>query len=256
MPLGNLHESPSGHALELPAMAECRHEQLYLIGIREQPIRSGVRRLTFQTSRGEFRAVAHTPMGAARGVVMLSGSRGDLEGPGLVYPELASRLADEGLASLRLSYRVPGDCVQCGLDTLLALQYLYDEGIEDTAMIGWSFGAAVAVAAGSVAKTVRGVAAISYVDTPGCFKGYLRPKPLLVAHGAEDRVSPCRSSHKLYSEAGPHRRLIIYPGVGHDLTPVRDSLIADLEIWTLHVFSPASWAQEVAAKRKAIAGAK
>jgi hypothetical protein len=129
-------------------MAECRHEQLYLIGIREQPIRPGLRRIRFQTSRGQFEAVAHTGAEADRGVVMLSGFRGDFEGPGLVYPELASRLADEGLMALRLSYRIPGDCVQCGLDTLLALQYLYDEGIEDVVVVGWSFGAAVAVAVG------------------------------------------------------------------------------------------------------------
>jgi pimeloyl-ACP methyl ester carboxylesterase len=236
-------------------MAECRHEQLYLIGIREQPIRPGLRRIRFQTSRGQFEAVAHTGAEADRGVVMLSGFRGDFEGPGLVYPELASRLADEGLMALRLSYRIPGDCVQCGLDTLLALQYLYDEGIEDVVVVGWSFGAAVAVAVGSVAKTVRGVAAVSYVHTPGCCTSYLRTKPILVVHGANDRISPCESSRRLYAKAGPHRRLIIYPDVGHDLTPSRNRLLVDLEAWTIGILHAASLDREGIVPQKIQAGA-
>ncbi len=206
-------------------------ERIYLVGVQEKQLAPGALKLTFQTNRGQFDALARLGRGMTHGVVML-GEYGDFAGPSTIYPELAGELAWRGFGSLRLSYRSPGDCVQCGLDALLALQYLYDEGIQHTVMIGWSFGAAVAVAAGSVGRTVRGVASLSVSTAEGCCTKYLRRKPLLVIHGEADRVAPIAGSRQLYEEAGERRRMLIYPGARHDLAEVRDTLLRDLVDWT------------------------
>lgn len=212
-------------------------ERLYLVGIQERHLAAGASKLTFQTNRGRFAAVSRIARGTDRGVVMLGDGKAELAGPGGVYADMAGVLADRGISSLRMAYRDAGDCVQCGLDTLLALQYLYDEGVERALAIGWGFGAAVAVAAGSVGRTVEAIAAISILNPSGCCNRFLRAKPILIVHGESDTVAPIDASRRLYADAGPHRRMLIYPGAGHNLMRVRDKLVQDLTGWADSVFA-------------------
>lgn len=224
-------------------MSSSYETQLYVIGIKEQRLGPDSLRLTFHTNRGDFGALARIKSDCRRGVVMLSGADGGFDGPGSIYPELAEEFMSRGIASLRLDYRAPGDCAQCGIDAVLALQYLDDEAVDDVVVIGWSFGAAVAIAAGSVAKTVRGVAAVSAVDVPGCGPKWLRSKPILLIHGDADSVAPLEVPRRIFLEAGTVRQLIVYPGAGHELVEARDRLRDDLLKWALTALSAEPVAQ-------------
>lgn len=216
-------------------MSVCRQDQLYLIGIGQTTVGPNLQRLTFHTTRGDFNALAHLKKGVRQGAIELGDRGTGLDGPGSIYPQLANELLDQGIGSLRLACRSPGDCAQSAIDVLLALQYLDDEGIRDVVLVGWSFGGAVALSAGSLGKTVRGIAAISTTDVADCCLRRLHSRPLLLLHGDCDRVSPVEVSRRVYFRSGEPRRLIVYPGAGHSFDEVRDQLRNDLKNWVLSV---------------------
>lgn len=215
-------------------MSTCYDDRIYVIGISEKRVEPHATHLSFHTTRGDFQAIMHMPHGARQGVIMLNGEEGGLDGPSWLYPGFAEDLFGHGVASLRMDNRVPGDCVQCAIDALLALQYLDDEAVHDVVLVGWSFGGAVALSAGSVARTVRGIAAISSVDVANCCVKRLQSKPVLLLHGEEDQVSPVEVPRRIYSEAIGSKRLILYPGAGHNMAEARPQLHKDLMKWVLH----------------------
>lgn len=212
-------------------MAKCSQDKLYVLGVTEKRISRDLLQITFNTTRGPFDAMYHNRKGISQAVIMLGGANGGLDGPGSLYPKLADELLNSGIGSLRLNYRVPGDCVQCAVDTLVAVQYLDDESIHDLMLVGWSFGSAVAISSGAVARSVRGVVAMSPLNVAGCCARRLRQKPILVIHGEEDSISPITIADRLYCEADEPRKLIIYPCTGHTLEEAGPKLIADIGEW-------------------------
>jgi len=163
-----------------------RGDQLYLIGVREQAVTDDCTRVTFFTTRRDLTAFACRLRSSRKAVILL--------GPDIDDPEVRSqldRLAEEiggkGVGSIRLDYRYPGDRAQCAIDALLACQYLDDEGISDVLLVGWGFGAAVALAAGSVGRIVSGVAAIHPPDLPECCLQWIGKRRLFLVEG--DRYS-------------------------------------------------------------------
>lgn len=214
-------------------MAKCSQDKLYVLGVSEKRLSQDLLQITFQTTRGQFDALFHTRKGINRAVIMLGGANGGFDGPGALYPKLAEELLNCGIASLRLNNRAPGDCVQCAVDTLVAVQYLDDESIHDIVLAGWSFGSAVAISSGSVARSVRGVVAMSPLNVAGCCARRLRRKPILVIHGEEDTVSPVTVADRLYSEADEPRQLIVYPCTGHTLEEAGSKLVTDIKDWAL-----------------------
>ncbi|MEN6355641.1 MAG: hypothetical protein ABFD83_01005 [Armatimonadota bacterium] len=210
---------------------------IYVIGVEERSLEEHLKSLTFHTTRGDFEALLHTCATSRKGVIMLGGYSGGFDGPGSVFADLSQKLFDSGITSLRLDYRHPGDCVQCGIDTLLALQYLDDDAIHNVVLLGWSFGGAVAITAGSLARGIRGVAAISTIEVADCCAKRLRSKPLLLIHGESDLTSPVAWPKRIYSLAEGPRDLIIYSGVGHDMQAVGGRLVKDLANWILHTLS-------------------
>ncbi|MCE5199466.1 MAG: dienelactone hydrolase family protein [Armatimonadota bacterium] len=218
-------------------MPDYSADKLYVIEVTEQRISEDVKRLVFRTTRGEFDAVLHGSSRTGKGIIMLGGDRAGVDSPSDVYLNLASRLMEEGITSLRLSFRDSEDCVQCGIDTLAALQYLDDESVGDVLLLGWSFGGAVALAAGSLARNVRGVAVISTLDDVDCCYKRLGPKPVLIVHGEIDDISPVEWPKRIYDRLTGPRRLIIYPGAGHDLREVREQLVSDIRDWVTGILA-------------------
>lgn len=216
-------------------MARCREDQIYVIGVEERRIGGDARHLIFRTTCGDFDAIARLGRGIRQAVVMLGGGRGSVAGPSSIYPELADELYSRGIGSMRITYRQPGVCAKCAIDTLIALQYLDDEGVPDVVLAGWSFGGAVALATGSIARTVRGVAAISTLDVADCCVRRLRARPVLLLHGEADSASPVEVSRRIYDESFEPRKLIVYPAAGHRLREVRRRALEDLLAWSTDI---------------------
>lgn len=220
-------------------MSICQDERLYVIGIDERSVDGNLRRLAFRTTRGDFEAIIHLRKGMDKGVIMLSGLMGGFAGPDGMYAELARELFDCGVTSMRLDYRVPGDCAKCAIDALLSAQYMDDEGVRDLVLLGWSFGGAVAIAAGSMARMVRGVVAVSSTDISGCCIKWLQSKPVLLLHGGQDKVSSPEVSRRIYIRSRKPSQFAVYPGAGHDLGEVRERFRDDVKRWILATLNAA-----------------
>jgi len=212
-----------------------RDDKMYVISVRETSVEPRLARLCFNTTRGSFEAFYHSAPMLSKGVVLIGGVEGNPDGPDSLYPELARDLLACGVVSIRLVYGEPHDCRQCGLDTLVALQYLDDEGIKEIAMVGWSSGGAVALSVGSLAKNVGAIAAMgTQAISNGCIRR-LRSKSVLLLHGGSDTVCPVRIARAIHDGLLGPRRMIVYADAGHFLEEVRPRLLDDLRDWLMGV---------------------
>jgi len=164
-------------------------------------------------------------MRASRQAVILLDSYSDDPQAAAELDQIAHDLGGQNIGSMRLDYRFPGDCAQCAIDALLACQYLDDEGISDVLLVGWSFGAAVALAAGSVGSTIRGVAAIHPVKLPDCCVHWMGRKRLLVMDG----------------RGGGD---IVIPGAHRSITPIHRYSRSELVDWIASTFESLRARQE------------
>ena len=124
------------------------------------------------------------------------------------------------------------------MDTLVAIQYLDDEGIKDIALVGWSFGGAVALSVGSCAKNVSAIAAIStQAVSSGCIRR-LGSRSVLLLHGGADSVCSVKIPRAIYDGVTGPRGMIVYAEAGHGLHEVRRELRCDLRDWLIGALSP------------------
>ena len=101
------------------------------------------------------------------------------------------------------------------------------------ALIGHSFGGAVAINAGTLSPLVTTVVALSSQLAGAHVAGELAPKPLLLIHGDADTILPHESSQALYDRAGEPKILKILPGVGHRLSEAADEVFDLVRDWLL-----------------------
>ena len=217
-------------------MSVCYGDQLYVIGIDETSAGKDVTNLVFRTNRGNFTATLRARKHTRASLILLGDSdekRTDLFS---ITPELANDLLSKGIGSLELHYREPGDCVQCAIDSLVAVQYLDDEGVCDIVLAGCAFGGAVAIAAGALARIVRGIIAVSTMGVADCCIKRVENKPMLLISGAKDTVTPLDVSRRISAGLPECRKLVIYPETGHDLSAAKDFLRRDVLEWVIGLF--------------------
>ena len=204
-----------------------------LIDVTRVQLEDGQEGVTIETSGREVRGVLH-PAPGNTGIIWVCGAAGGLDGPSFgIYVNLARELATQGVASLRLDFRIPGDLPMCVLDVLSGTDFLVQEGIERVALVGHSFGGAVVIIAGVLSRTVRAVVGLSSQTYGAQRVGKLAPKPLLLIHGERDQNLSPECSRNIYEWAKEPRELVIYPDNGHFLRECHDELFALLEEWLL-----------------------
>lgn len=194
--------------------------------------------LSLESSRGEIHCRYHRPAGTPHGAVLLvGGTDGGLDGPAdSIYAALAERLADDGIAGLRLDFRLhtaPGVLGEAIHDVFHGLDYLAKEGITRVGLVGHSFGGAVVIATALQRSEVAAVVTLS-TQTAGV-EGVQRlaPRPLLLVHGsADDRLPPACSEY-VYAMAREPKELVIFKGARHSLRQCRGELLELLAQWLL-----------------------
>ena len=183
--------------------------------------------LEIETTRGTISAALQPCEGTTGCAIFIGGAiAGGGDGPtGGVYLRLSRELVARGVTSLRIGYRDPGEFGECVLDTLAACSFLRGIGAERAAIVGHSFGGAVAIKAGGLSPLAAAVAALSpqrhgtsEVDSLG--------KPLLLVHGSADTVLLPQASRDIYERAREPKRLVILEGGGHGLREVADDVHA------------------------------
>jgi fermentation-respiration switch protein FrsA (DUF1100 family) len=149
----------------------------------------------------------------------------------MLYPRLGLELPRKGITVARVNYRAPNDFNECLLDTLAALTFLKGTGHGRAAIIGHSFGGAVAINSGTLSPVATAVVAISSQLAGAHVVGDLAPKPLLLIHGTADDILPARSSELIYERAGEPKRLMLFEGADHRMSGKGEELFALVDEW-------------------------
>ncbi len=151
--------------------------------------------------------------GEEAATLFLGGALGGLSGPAHgLYHKVARRLG-----GVRIHYRKPGHLEDCLFDVLLVHHLLSRRGVERVALVGHSFGGAVAIGAGVLlGPATAGVVALS-TQVPGTDGVDRLVAPILLVHGDSDGVLPDLCSRNVYERATSSRSrdLVVLPGEGH-----------------------------------------
>ncbi len=189
------------------------------------------RTIQLRTTRGEIPLIMHSHQTQSRAVLCVSGARGGFDGPALLYARLGRDLPSQGIVVARMSYRLPDEFDECLLDTMAALAFLQGVGVERVALIGHSFGGAVAINAGIRSPLVVTVIAVASQLYGAYGVAELAPKPLLLVHGTADTILPDLSSRLLYENAKEPKTLKLFEGADHRLNPIGAELHDLVTAW-------------------------
>jgi hypothetical protein len=202
------------------------------LGFQTALLPGNVKRVIINTSQGDIPCLFHHCEGETGGVIWVGGALGGVDGPSYnIFSSLSEELVEEGISSLRLHYRIPGDLEECVLDTLMGVRFLERLNITRVALIGHSFGGAVVIMAGALSPKVTAVVGLSSQTLGAQLVGRISPKPLLLVHGERDRNCPVKCSHLIYEWANEPKELVIYPTSGHFLRECHDELHDLLKSW-------------------------
>ena len=192
---------------------------------------AGARKLYLHTSRGDIPVIMHAAEKASRAVLCVCGAIGGFDGPAMLYPRLGLVMPHTGFAVARMNYRQPNEFDECVLDTLAALTFLKSVGYDRVALIGHSFGGAVAINAGTLSPVFTTVIAVSSQLAGAHVVAELAPKPLLLIHGTADTVLPDECSRVLYERAREPKTLKLIEGADHRLSRHGEELFALVLDW-------------------------
>jgi pimeloyl-ACP methyl ester carboxylesterase len=205
---------------------------LELRAVDREPFEDGIERVGIQTDQGTIECRYHVSQSGDAAVLWVFGAGGGLGGPaGGLYIRLAGYLQSDGVASLRLDYRIPGQLNPCVLDVLAGINFLESEQRRQIVLVGHSFGGAVVINAAALSPSVIAVAALSSQTLGAGAVAELSPRPVLFMHGEADEVLPAQCSRDLYDRAGEPRQLVLYPGCRHGLDECRNDVDHDLMRW-------------------------
>ena len=101
---------------------------------------------------------------------------------------------------------------------MAGLSFLKGIGHQRVALVGHSFGGAVAIAAATLSPLAVAVVAISSQLDGAHNVNQLAPRPLLLIHGTADTVLRDESSRLIFERAGEPKTLKLFSGANHGLT--------------------------------------
>ena len=209
---------------------------LEITSVQSHVLENKQEQVVINTTEGKIECILHLADGDCA-VIWVCGALGGTDGPSFgIFRILSEKLVDDGLTSLRLNYRLPGDFDECVLDVLTGVDYLKSRGKNKIVLVGHSFGGAVVIEAGVMSPDVKAVVGLSSQTYGVKQVAELSPRPLLLIHGERDRNLSVRCSQYIYEWAREPKELVIYKNNGHFLRESHKELQAKLKEWILDKF--------------------
>ncbi len=195
----------------------------------------GYQAVTLATQRGEVRCRYYAADETKRGVVWIGGVGGGWDTPARdLYPRLAAELTGEEVLGLRVRFRHPGEMEDCVFDVCAGLAYLQKRGAKKLAVVGHSFGGAVAIQAAARMPAVTAVVALAPQSHGGDLAATLGPRcALLLVHGKDDEILPPTCSEHLHAIAVEPKKFLLFSGARHVLDEVADRVHREIRNWLL-----------------------
>lgn len=202
--------------------------------------------VVLQSARGPVETRFYCRPDMDCGAVYLGGVGGGFDTPANgLYPALCTGLMPSRVCGLRVRFRDSRNLDESVSDVLTALRFLHQKGVQDTAIVGHSFGAVVAARAAAnshrhasfvravvlLATQAHGVESLADLE-PTC--------GALIIHGTADAVLPPSCSEYAYRIAHEPKKLMLYPGASHSLDEVASEVRMEVRTWVLDRIRP-SW---------------
>lgn len=211
-----------------------------VLAVQDVQITPRLRHLELFTRGGLLTVLWHGPKDADAALIACGGAMGGLLGPANgLFQYLGDVLGDDGIATLRVSYRRPNDLEACVTDAGAACEMAVAEEARQLVIMGHSFGGAVAVnCAAFVGDLAPGVVTLS-TQSAGCeIAPAISDRELLLVHGGRDELLPVWASEVVKEMAGTGE-LVVYPTAGHLLLECEDELKELLPGWIRRVLGKA-----------------
>jgi alpha/beta superfamily hydrolase len=204
-----------------------------ITGIHSEKQGKKQKHVVISTTDGNIECIFHNA-GGARGVIWLCGALGGFDGPSFgIFKILSERMVTDGFSSLRLHYRYPGDFEECVQDVLTGIDFLKQKRIDKVAIVGHSFGGAVAIQAGTISREVKAVVGLASQTYGAQRVAELAPRPLLLIHGERDRNLSVDCSKYIYQWAEEPKELRILKNNGHFLREAHQELLIQIRDWLI-----------------------
>ena len=190
------------------------------------------------TMEGLLQILWHGAPDAHDVVLMCGGAMGGMLGPGRsLYLEFGLELAAEGRAAMVVGYRKPGDLTRSMLDTCAAADLALRNGAQRFAILGHSFGGAVAIQAAST-FAAHTVGVITYAtQSAGCEEAArIGDTPLLLLHGERDSILGPENSTMVKNLAGTGE-VRLFPDTDHLMAEAADEIAEITGTWIREKFT-------------------
>ena len=204
-----------------------------LINIQTKKQSKNQEQVVINTSDGHIECIFHDAGGSC-GIIWLCGALGGYDGPSFgIFKILSEQMVADGFSSLRLHYRYPGEFEECVQDVLIGVTYLKYRGIDRVALVGHSFGGAVAIQAGTMSDEVKAVIGLASQTYGAQNVAKLAPRTILLIHGERDRNLSADCSRHIYRWAKEPKELRILKDNGHFLREAHQELLVLIREWLM-----------------------
>jgi dienelactone hydrolase len=149
-----------------------------------------------------------------------------------LYPRMTAEFRQDGIASLRIRFRHPGQLRESVHDSLAGIAFLKRQRVAACGIVGHSFGGAVAAQTAALSPSARALVLLATQTYGAAAVAHLGPRcPVLIIHGAEDEVLAPTCSEEVYAQARHPKRLELIPAAGHGLDAAADMVTRMTRTW-------------------------